>query len=203
MQPICRLISKSGECPLPVVLSQIKQNCESTCRIDADCRGTDKCCNNGCANICASVQSSSDLNREGNSEESERLSLKVKLNDQIVLNCGLMPAQTEVSVAWNKDSRPVLQSEGAMQNRIQLLTNGSLFILTIRSEDKGEYTCSYAKRETSELVTKKRVIEVYDPVSILPGPRQVIATLNQPSVLGKINLRKNKQINLINFLISQ
>ena len=180
MQPICRLINKPGECPLPVALSQFKQSCNSTCRIDADCRGADKCCNNGCANVCVSVQT----NREENSDESEKLSLKVKLNDQAVLNCGLIPAQTEVSVAWNKDSRPVLQSVAAQQNRIQLLTNGSLRIIMTRPEDQGEYTCSYAKRETSELVTKRRSIEVYDPVSILPGPAQVIVRLNQPAILS-------------------
>lgn len=180
MQPICRLIRKPGECPPPVALSQLKQSCNSTCRIDADCRGADKCCNNGCANVCVAVQT----NREENSDESEKLSLKVRLNDQAVLNCGLIPAQTEVSVAWNKDGRPVLQSVAAQQNRIQLLTNGSLLVIMTRPEDQGEYTCSYAKRETSELVTKKRIIEVYDPVSILPGPRQVIATLNQPAILS-------------------
>lgn len=68
--------------------------------------------------------------------------------------------------------------------RIQILANGSLLIIQTKPEDNGEYTCSYAKRETSELVTKKRIIEVYDPVSILPGPRQIIATLNHPSILG-------------------
>ena len=180
VQPICRLIRKPGECPPPVALSQLKQSCNSTCRIDADCRGADKCCNNGCANVCVPVQT----NREENSDESDKLSIKVKLNDQAVLNCGLIPAQTEVSVAWNKDGRPVLQSVAAQQMRIQLLTNGSLLLMMTRPEDQGEYTCSYAKRETSELVTKKRIIEVYDPVSILPGPRQVIATLNRPAVLS-------------------
>lgn len=101
-----------------------------------------------------------------------------------MLNCGLIPAQTaEVSVAWNKDSRPVLQTQAALQNRIQILANGSLLIIATRPDDNGEYTCSYAKRETSELVTKRRTIEVFDPVSILSGPRQVIATLNQPSLL--------------------
>lgn len=130
--------------------------------------------------MCVPVQT----NREENSDESDKLSIKVKLNDQAVLNCGLIPAQTEVSVAWNKDGRPVLQSVAAQQMRIQLLTNGSLLLMMTRPEDQGEYTCSYAKRETSELVTKKRIIEVYDPVSILPGPRQVIATLNRPAVLS-------------------
>ena len=106
------------------------------------------------------------------------------MNEQAILNCGLIPAKTEVSVAWNKDNRPVLQTTSALQNRIQILANGSLLIIQTRPEDNGEYTCSYAKRETSELVTKRRIIEVYDPVSIVPGTRQVIATLNQPSVLG-------------------
>lgn len=180
VQPICRQINKPGECPSSVILNQLKQSCEQNCRIDADCRGTDKCCNNGCANVCISIQTN---NREENSEESEKLSLKFKLNDKAVLNCGGIPSKTEVSVAWNKDKRPILQTEAALQNRIQLLPNGSLLIVQTRPEDKGEYTCSFANRETSELVTKRRIIEVYDPVSILSGPKQVIATLNQPAIL--------------------
>lgn len=159
------------------------KNCETTCRIDADCRGTDKCCNNGCATVCTSIQFDFD-ERVDNSEESERLIQKAKLNDRTILNCGLIPAKTEVSVAWSKDNRPIIQTLPAQQNRIQVLSNGSLLIIQTRPEDNGEYTCQYAKRETSELVTKRRIIEVYDPVSILPGPRQVIATLNQPSILG-------------------
>jgi len=198
IQPTCRLISKPGECPLPSVISQLngcKTNeqlstqrnspcsCESSCRIDADCRSTDKCCNNGCANVCINVQTNTENREDNNSEESGKLSIKAKLNEQTVLNCGIMSAQKEVSVAWNKDNRPILQTQAALQNRVQILSNGSLLIIATRPEDNGEYTCSYAKRETSELVTKRRTLEVFDPVSILPGPRQVIATLNQPTVL--------------------
>lgn len=69
------MINKPGQCPLPVVLSQITGSCENTCRIDADCRGTDKCCSNGCASVCASIQPINEI-IEDTSEESEKLTQK-------------------------------------------------------------------------------------------------------------------------------
>lgn len=149
--------------------------------LDADCRSTDKCCNNGCANICVSMQTNTNQN---NAEESEKLLVKVRLNDQVVLTCGSIPTLEEIaSVAWSKDSKSVLQTNAALQNRIQILTNGSLLIIGARPEDEGEYTCSFAVRTTSELVTKRRTIEVFEPASIQPGTRQVIATVNRPAIL--------------------
>ncbi|KAK4336726.1 hypothetical protein RND71_043627 [Anisodus tanguticus] len=184
VQPVCRLLNKPGECPMPSVLNQLSgpfKDCQDRCRVDADCRGTDKCCNNGCANICFNLQPS--LQNKNDAEESDKVKVLAKLNERVILNCGSLPAKTEVSVAWLKDNKSVLQQLAAIENRLQILNNGSLLIHNLSVDDSGDYSCSYAKRETSELVTKVRELEVYEPVSILYGPKQVIATPNQYAIL--------------------
>lgn len=58
----CRLRNKPGNCPGPEDVrlaspsgpNANETNCIMQCRSDADCRGADKCCYNGCANVCYS-----------------------------------------------------------------------------------------------------------------------------------------------------
>lgn len=58
----CRLRNKPGNCPgpedvrlaSPLGPNANETNCIMQCRSDADCRGADKCCYNGCANVCYS-----------------------------------------------------------------------------------------------------------------------------------------------------
>ncbi|KPM10538.1 papilin-like protein 2 [Sarcoptes scabiei] len=53
----CRLKVKPGSCPTDLI--QIAESerdrspeCLDQCRLDADCRGLEKCCHNGCADVC-------------------------------------------------------------------------------------------------------------------------------------------------------
>ncbi|OTF84082.1 hypothetical protein BLA29_007574, partial [Euroglyphus maynei] len=57
----CRLRMKPGQCPRNIHIvpeSEREQSieCYDQCRSDADCRASDKCCNNGCANICVAIE---------------------------------------------------------------------------------------------------------------------------------------------------
>lgn len=57
----CRLRVKPGECPRNIHIvpeSEREQSieCYDQCRSDADCRASDKCCNNGCADICVAIE---------------------------------------------------------------------------------------------------------------------------------------------------
>lgn len=47
--PVCRLINKPGVCP---ALSTQDGACNRECYNDADCRGDNKCCSNGCGFVC-------------------------------------------------------------------------------------------------------------------------------------------------------
>lgn len=47
--PVCRAITKSGECP---ILTATGGSCSRECYDDADCRADNKCCANGCSFVC-------------------------------------------------------------------------------------------------------------------------------------------------------
>ena len=70
----CRLKNKPGICPSPPEVLAASPagplpngtNCIIQCRSDSDCRGADKCCNNGCAFVCYSIYYA-----EGQTEQSQ------------------------------------------------------------------------------------------------------------------------------------
>lgn len=47
--PVCREISKPGECP---PISTNSTRCERECYDDSDCRESNKCCSDGCGMVC-------------------------------------------------------------------------------------------------------------------------------------------------------
>lgn len=65
----CRLRQKPGICPRniprPTAEEQMgsSQSCITQCRMDSDCRQSDKCCNNGCADICVAPEPSVDIDQ--------------------------------------------------------------------------------------------------------------------------------------------
>lgn len=160
-QPVCRLKNKPGYCPMDFTnANSLLTECIDRCRTDADCRGHDKCCNNGCAHVCVPQDI---FNRTtpapttpsrvivpyepypagARGEAYEEAEIIAIAGTEAVLEC------VESSVygrqaSWSKDGQPLFY----ISDRKELLTNGSLRISSVESGDRGTYACSIDTSKT-------------------------------------------------------
>ncbi len=159
-QPVCRLRNKAGYCPVVISDSNaLSSDCIDRCRTDADCRGDDKCCHNGCAHICVLPEggdrSSTTTpaprvvfpyepypsgNRGDTSEETEITAIS---GTDVTLEC-TQSTQYGRHASWSRDGQPLY----FVNDKVQLLQNGSLRISGVDNEDAGTYACSIENAKT-------------------------------------------------------
>ncbi|KAI1288315.1 Papilin [Halotydeus destructor] len=173
-QPVCRLDNKPGQCPanIPDTPGE-ERDCTIRCRTDADCRDEDKCCNNGCADICVAPVKSDRRPEDSGHEEQ----VVVKEGYDVTLNCDTQ-AHFGRYVCWQRDGQQQCYHDN--ENRNVQLANGSLTIRQARRQDGGLYACRLEEAADSR-VTRKYRLEVHEPARILPGPREVVAQVDQPA----------------------
>lgn len=158
-QAVCRLKVKPGTCPTNFQESNsLSTECIDRCRTDADCRDDDKCCNNGCANVCANPEGKEQTfatttsprvifpyepypegTRKDPFEEAESV---IRAGTDVTLDCSQSTDHGKYA-SWSKDGHPLL-----INTKMQILSNGSLKIATVESEDAGTYACSIEKGKT-------------------------------------------------------
>ena len=155
-QPVCRLKKKPGHCPPDLTSNALASDCVDRCRTDADCRADDKCCHNGCAHICVLAEGI-DANtttprsvfpyepyvapeRTADSDETELIVLS---GSNATLDC-TEPAQSTSQSSWSKDGQPFY----IVNDRQQLLPNGSLHLIGVDNEDIGTYACALDQSKT-------------------------------------------------------
>ena len=148
-QPVCRLKNKPGHCPRDLSSSNgVNSDCIDRCRTDADCRGDDKCCHNGCAHICVlaeGIETNATTQRSVFPYEAYPPHIKTQPNgvmevfavigSNVTLDCS---EQSNSQPSWSRDGQPLY----LVTERIQILSNGSLLIHNVENEDTGTYACA-------------------------------------------------------------
>ncbi|CAG2158354.1 unnamed protein product [Oppiella nova] len=179
-QPVCRLRNKPGICPPDISSSNVlASDCVDRCRNDADCRGDDKCCNNGCADICVlaeGITPNKSLHYDpnqlgGHSTQTEVLATP---GSDVTIDC-FLPTQS-AQVSWNRDGQPLY----LLNERVQILPNGSLSIKSLENEDAGTYECT---TDNVNMMYTKLTINAYDANSY----RDAVATI-------PINVNSNRPL---------
>lgn len=145
-QPICRLKNKPGQCPQDLSSNTLNSECIDRCRTDADCRGDDKCCHNGCAHICVDMPgnattASSVFPYEAYPREIKTDSQETEIITTVGANVTIDCHQSEPisgRPSWSRDGQPLYFAS----DRVQLLDNGSVAITGVENEDAGTYGCA-------------------------------------------------------------
>ncbi|XP_054714370.1 papilin-like isoform X2 [Uloborus diversus] len=143
-EPVCRRIRKPGTCPSSNALSSGRNDCETRCRDDADCRGEHKCCNNGCAFNC--MPPSDELLEPAIQPAPLPLSAKVELITRqptaglsLQIDCLIEGPTSDMTVTWLHNDNVVLSND-----RKRILSNHTLLIPKAEVADSGQYRCSAA-----------------------------------------------------------
>lgn len=166
--PVCRDINKPGACPqLPANGS----NCALECYTDADCRGENKCCSDGCGALCVGparptqpprtpappVIYPGEVRANLEPKEPRELDVQTSIGGIAVLRC-FAAGNPAPNITWSLKNVVVRSSSltkyvgvssfhtlheqiDTNQGRYVLTSNGDLTIVQVRQSDDGTYVC--------------------------------------------------------------
>ncbi|EDV43612.1 uncharacterized protein Dana_GF16440, isoform A [Drosophila ananassae] len=191
--PVCRDVNKPGNCP---ALAANVSNCNRECYTDADCRGENKCCSDGCGQICvlparpelpSSTQAPvvvypGDRRVALEPKRPEELDVQTSIGGIAVLRC-FATGNPAPNVTWSLKNVVIDTNQG----RYVLTSSGDLTIVQVRQTDDGTYVC-VASNGLGDPVRREVVLQVTDPVPIpayIFGDKNVtqIVQLNGPAVI--------------------
>ncbi|XP_076354138.1 papilin-like [Tachypleus tridentatus] len=170
---VCQKQIKPGQCPPSETfmanesLESHGRNCRHYCRDDADCLGSNKCCFIGCTKSCIvptiTTTTIQTTNRIVLQEET------VRSGSRVVFSC-LSQGVATSAANWTKNGMPV----DFISGRFQKLSDGSLQINPVKSEDTGLYKCE-SRKELEGQMYRLINLTVQAPVHIIPGPKVIKA----------------------------
>ncbi|XP_033162682.1 papilin isoform X2 [Drosophila mauritiana] len=191
--PVCRDIYKPGECP---TLSANASGCARECYTDADCRGDNKCCSDGCGQLCVHparptqpprtqapvVSYPGDARAALEPKEAHELDVQTAIGGIAVLRC-FATGNPAPNITWSLKNLVINTNKG----RYVLTANGDLTIVQVRQTDDGTYVC-VASNGLGEPVRREVALQVTEPVSqpaYIYGDKNVtqIVELNRPAVI--------------------
>ncbi|XP_032578299.1 papilin isoform X5 [Drosophila sechellia] len=191
--PVCRDIYKPGECP---TLSANASGCARECYTDADCRGDNKCCSDGCGQLCVHparptqpprtqapvVSYPGDARAALEPKEAHELDVQTAIGGIAVLRC-FATGNPAPNITWSLKNLVINTNKG----RYVLTANGDLTIVQVRQTDDGTYVC-VASNGLGEPVRREVALQVTEPVSqpaYIYGNKNVtqIVELNRPAVI--------------------
>ncbi|XP_003736478.2 papilin isoform X2 [Drosophila pseudoobscura] len=191
--PVCRDINKPGVCP---GLAANASNCAQECYTDADCRGENKCCSDGCGYLC--VQPARPTQRPstraptvvypGESraalepKQPQELDVQTSIGGIAVLRC-FATGNPAPNITWSLKNVVIDTNQG----RYVLTSTGDLTIVQVRQTDDGTYVC-VASNGLGEPVRREVALQVTEPVdtaAYVYGNKNVtqIVQLNRPAVI--------------------
>ncbi|XP_068155724.1 papilin isoform X2 [Drosophila tropicalis] len=192
-EPICRDINKAGECPQ---LAANASNCARECYNDADCRGDNKCCSDGCGHLCVrpsrptlppvtrapAILYPGDVKAALEPKEQHELDTHTSIGGIAVLRC-FATGNPPPNITWSLKNVVIDTNQG----RYVLTSNGDLTIVQVRQTDDGTYVCVASnglgepvRREVNLQVTAAKDISAY-----VFGEKNVtqIVQLNSPALV--------------------
>ncbi|KAH8381906.1 hypothetical protein KR009_000904, partial [Drosophila setifemur] len=191
--PVCRDVNKPGACP---ALAANASNCALECYNDADCRGDNKCCSDGCGHICVrparpapptSTQAPAivypgDRNVGLEPKQQNELDVQTSIGGIAVLRC-FATGNPAPNITWSLKNLVIDTNQG----RYHLTSNGDLSIVHVLQTDDGTYVC-VASNGLGEPVRREVVLQVTEPVSTpayIYGNKNVtqVVQLNRPAVI--------------------
>ncbi|XP_043651988.1 papilin isoform X5 [Drosophila teissieri] len=191
--PVCRDIYKPGECP---ALSANASGCARECYTDADCRGDNKCCSDGCGQLCVHparptqpprtqapvVAYPGDIRAALEPKEAHELDVQTAIGGIAVLRC-FATGNPAPNITWSLKNLVINTNQG----RYVLTANGDLTIVQVRQTDDGTYVC-VASNGLGEPVRREVALQVTEPVNqpaYIYGDKNVtqIVELNRPAVI--------------------
>ncbi|XP_020811194.1 papilin isoform X1 [Drosophila serrata] len=191
--PVCRDVTKPGECPY---LSANASGCARECYSDADCRGDNKCCSDGCGQLCVrpgrptlppSTQAPvvvypGDSRASLEPKEPQELDVQTSIGGIAVLRC-FATGNPAPNITWSLKNVVIDTTQG----RYVLTSNGDLTIVQVRQTDDGTYVC-VASNGLGEPVRREVALQVTAPVdtpAYIYGDKNVtqIVQLNRPAVI--------------------
>ncbi|KAH8295400.1 hypothetical protein KR018_010895, partial [Drosophila ironensis] len=191
--PVCRDVTKPGDCP---ALAANVSGCSVECYNDADCRGDNKCCSDGCGQICVrparpelptstqapAVVYPGDRKVDLEPKRPEELDVQSSIGGIAVLRC-FATGNPAPNITWSLKNVVIDTNQG----RYVLTSNGDLTIVQVRQTDDGTYVC-VASNGLGEPVRREVVLQVTEPVPIpayIFGDKNVtqIVHLNRPAVI--------------------
>uniref|UniRef100_A0A1B0C4R9 Papilin n=1 Tax=Glossina palpalis gambiensis TaxID=67801 RepID=A0A1B0C4R9_9MUSC len=195
--PVCRAITKSGECP---ILTTTGGSCSRECYDDADCRADNKCCANGCSFVCVrptpptvrttpfpttatpAVIYPGEVKVSLEPKNKHELDVKTPVGGIAVLRCFAL-GNPAPNVTWFLNNILIDTHHG----RYVLTSTGDLTIVQVRQTDSGSYVC-VASNGLGEPVRREIELQVTEPVNMpayVYGNKNAtqIVTLNRPAVV--------------------
>ncbi|XP_020811199.1 papilin isoform X5 [Drosophila serrata] len=163
--PVCRDVTKPGECPY---LSANASGCARECYSDADCRGDNKCCSDGCGQLCVrpgrptlppSTQAPvvvypGDSRASLEPKEPQELDVQTSIGGIAVLRC-FATGNPAPNITWSLKNVVIDTTQG----RYVLTSNGDLTIVQVRQTDDGTYVC-VASNGLGEPVRREVALQV-------------------------------------------
>ncbi|KQS52137.1 papilin isoform X5 [Drosophila erecta] len=163
--PVCRDIYKPGECP---ALSANASECARECYTDADCRGDNKCCSDGCGQLCVHparptqpprtqapvVSYPGDVITALEPKEAQELDVQASIGGIAVLRC-FATGNPAPNITWSHKNLVINTNKG----RYVLTANGDLTIVQVRQTDDGTYVC-VASNGLGEPVRREVALQV-------------------------------------------
>ncbi|XP_044574257.1 papilin isoform X6 [Drosophila ananassae] len=163
--PVCRDVNKPGNCP---ALAANVSNCNRECYTDADCRGENKCCSDGCGQICvlparpelpSSTQAPvvvypGDRRVALEPKRPEELDVQTSIGGIAVLRC-FATGNPAPNVTWSLKNVVIDTNQG----RYVLTSSGDLTIVQVRQTDDGTYVC-VASNGLGDPVRREVVLQV-------------------------------------------
>ncbi|XP_030369297.1 papilin isoform X5 [Scaptodrosophila lebanonensis] len=194
--PVCRDINKPGICPQLIANAS---NCITECYTDANCRGDNKCCNDGCGNLCVRPTQPTrptlspttpapviiypgEVKAALEPRKQQELDVQTSLGGIAVLRC-FATGNPEPNITWSLRNVVIDTNQG----RYVLISNGDLTIVQVRQTDDGTYVC-VASNGLGEPVRREVTLQVTEPQDIpayIYGPKNAtqIVQLNRPALV--------------------
>ncbi|XP_023166272.2 papilin isoform X2 [Drosophila hydei] len=191
--PVCRDINKPGVCPQ---LATNASECARECYTDADCRGDNKCCSDGCGHLCVAparptrrpntpppvVIYPGEVRATLESKPPQEVDVQTSIGGIAVLRC-FATGNPAPNITWSLKNVVIDTNQG----RYVLTSNGDLTIVQVRQTDDGTYVC-VASNGLGEPVRREVALQVTEPRDVpayILGNKNAtqIVQLNQPALV--------------------
>ncbi|XP_023166310.2 papilin isoform X6 [Drosophila hydei] len=163
--PVCRDINKPGVCPQ---LATNASECARECYTDADCRGDNKCCSDGCGHLCVAparptrrpntpppvVIYPGEVRATLESKPPQEVDVQTSIGGIAVLRC-FATGNPAPNITWSLKNVVIDTNQG----RYVLTSNGDLTIVQVRQTDDGTYVC-VASNGLGEPVRREVALQV-------------------------------------------